>query len=98
MNQRARGRKIRVAAEQISKIAFSSASEGGGMRITIFYLAIIAFQPAFAVEGMWTFDNFPAAAVKQAYGVDVPSGWLDHVRLSTIRLTNCTASFVSPSG
>jgi V8-like Glu-specific endopeptidase len=53
---------------------------------------------AFADEGMWTFDNFPADAVQQAYGVEVTPAWLDHVRLSTIRLTNCTASFVSPEG
>ena len=47
---------------------------------------------------MWTFDNFPSATVKQTYGVDVTPAWLEHVRLSTLRLTNCTASFVSPSG
>ena len=68
------------------------------MRIIIFSLAIAASLPAFAVEGMWTFDNFPSSAVKQDYGVDVTPSWLDHVRLSTIRLTNCTASFVSPAG
>ena len=53
---------------------------------------------AFANEGMWTFDNFPAAAVKQSFGADITPAWLDHVRLSTLRLTNCTASFVSPDG
>ena len=47
---------------------------------------------------MWTFDNFPSAAVKQSYGADITPAWLDHVRLSTIRLTNCTASFVSREG
>jgi hypothetical protein len=47
---------------------------------------------------MWTFDSFPAQAVKQTYGVDVTPAWLDKVRLSTIRLSNCTASFVSPEG
>ena len=26
---------------------------------------------AFADEGMWTFDNFPAAKVKEAYGVTI---------------------------
>ncbi len=54
--------------------------------------------PALADEGMWTFDNFPSAAVRQLYGADITPAWLDHVRLSTIRLTNCTASFVSPEG
>lgn len=68
------------------------------MRIIIFSMAIAASLPAVAIEGMWTFDNFPSGAVKQAYGVDVTPAWLDHVRLSTIRLTNCTASFVSPTG
>lgn len=47
---------------------------------------------------MWTFDNFPAAAVKQSFGADITPAWLDHVRLSTLRLTNCTAAFVSPEG
>jgi hypothetical protein len=68
------------------------------MRIIFFVWAIAASVPAFADEGMWTFDNFPSATVKQAYGVDVTPAWLEHVRLSTLRLTNCTASFVSPSG
>ena len=53
---------------------------------------------ALADEGMWTFDNFPAATVRQTFGTAITQGWLDHVRLSTIRLSNCTASFVSPDG
>jgi len=61
-------------------------------------LGIAALAPAWADEGMWTFDNFPSEAVKQAYGAEITPAWLDHVRLSTIRLTNCTASFVSPAG
>jgi Peptidase S46 len=62
-------------------------------------LAAFAMCPsAFASEGMWTFDNFPATAVKQSFGADISPAWLDHVRLSTLRLTNCTASFVSSDG
>jgi hypothetical protein len=61
-------------------------------------LALLCSAAAFADEGMWTFDNFPEAAVNTKYGAQVTQGWLDHVRLSTIRLTNCTASFISPNG
>jgi hypothetical protein len=68
------------------------------LRILVLMLAAVAAAPARADEGMWTFDNFPADAVKQAYGVEITPAWLDHVRLSTVRLTNCTASFVSPDG
>ncbi len=68
------------------------------MRGLLLVLACLATLPAFAEEGMWTFDNFPSSAVKQRYGAEVTPAWLDHVRLSTIRLTNCTASFVSPGG
>jgi Peptidase S46 len=68
------------------------------MRGILLALACVAAQPTLANEGMWTFDNFPSNAVKQDYGVDITPAWLDHVRLSTIRLTNCTASFVSPEG
>ncbi len=51
-----------------------------------------------ADEGMWTYDNFPAAAVREKLGVDITTAWLDRVRLNTVRLANCTASFVSGRG
>ena len=56
------------------------------------------YPAAHADEGMWTFHNPPTALVKQKYGVDLTPQWLEHVRLSTVRLSNCTASFVSPNG
>jgi hypothetical protein len=68
------------------------------MRGLLLLAACAASLPAIANEGMWTFDNFPAAAVRQSFGADITPAWLDHVRLSTLRLTNCTASFVSREG
>jgi nicotinamide mononucleotide adenylyltransferase len=68
------------------------------MRICLMLLALVVSAPAIAEEGMWTFDNFPESAVKQAYGAEATPAWLDKVRLSTIRLSTCTASFVSPQG
>jgi hypothetical protein len=62
-------------------------------------LMALCAAPAKADEGMWTFDNFPAAAVQKAYGVKIDQPWLDHVRLSTLRLTSgCSASLVSGHG
>lgn len=68
------------------------------MRGFVLLAACAVFLQAHAVEGMWTFDDFPTTAVKRSFGVDVTPAWLDHVRRSTLRLTNCTASFVSPEG
>ncbi len=58
--------------------------------------ATAAFAPAFADEGMWTFDNFPSAAVKAKYGVDIDQAWLDNVREASVRLSSgCSASVVT---
>jgi Peptidase S46 len=54
--------------------------------------------PAFADEGMWTYHDFPQALVKKEYGADISSAWLDRVRTATVRLSGCTASFVSAQG
>ena len=61
---------------------------------------VLAALPLIAVadEGMWTVDNFPAAAIRQKHGVEITPQWLEQVRLSTVRLAGCTASFVSPDG
>jgi hypothetical protein len=68
------------------------------MRGLLLLLACAASLSAVADEGMWTFDNFPAGRVKQLYGVQISADWLNHVRLSTLRLANCSASFVSAEG
>jgi len=61
--------------------------------------ASLLITPALADEGMWTFDNFPSAAVKQKYGVTIDQKWLDHVRASAVRLAGgCSASVVSADG
>jgi len=67
-------------------------------RLAALCVTLACFAPAFADEGMWTYDNFPAARVKAQYGADITPQWLDRVRQATIRLANCTASFVSPDG
>ena len=51
-----------------------------------------------ADEGMWTFDNFPAKAVKAKYGVSIDRKWIDRVRVASVRLNNCSASLVSKDG
>jgi hypothetical protein len=61
-------------------------------------ISLPLLRPALADEGMWTHDNFPAAQVRQQYNVDINAAWLDRVRLATVRLSGCTASFVSPDG
>ena len=54
--------------------------------------------PAQAEEGMWTFDNFPIAAVNETYDANIDQAWLDRVRNAAVRLQGCSASFVSDEG
>ena len=66
-------------------------------RLTAVLIGLLSI-PAFGDEGMWTYHDFPQALVKQQYGVNITSAWLDRVRTATVRLSGCTASFVSPEG
>ena len=52
-----------------------------------------------AEEGMWTFDNPPVKQLKDQYNFTPTQQWLDHVRLSSVRINDGgSGSFVSPHG
>lgn len=74
--------------------------------MNIFRIAPLLLAPAFffhppacADEGMWTYNDFPAARVQARYGFMPTQPWLDHLRLASVRLAGgCSASIVSPEG
>ena len=67
--------------------------------VTTAILAVLPLTAAHADEGMWTFDAFPAAKMRAAYGWAPDQAWLDKVRSAAVRLTGgCSASFVSGDG
>jgi Peptidase S46 len=76
-------------------------------RSTIAFAALLVALPEMAVfelhvraeEGMWTFDNPPLGQLRDKYAFTPTSGWLDHLRLSSVRFDDGgSGSFVSPRG
>ena len=52
-----------------------------------------------AEEGMWTFDNPPLKQLAEKYNFHPTQAWLDHLRLSSVRLNDGgSGSFVSADG
>jgi len=69
------------------------------VRSAFIFTLFLAAAPAWADEGMWLFDDFPAAKTQAKYAFTPTQPWLDKVRLASVRLARgCSASFVSPSG
>jgi hypothetical protein len=47
---------------------------------------------------MWPFNRFPKDQVKERYGFEVTDGFLDRLRLASLRIGAGSGSFVSPKG
>jgi V8-like Glu-specific endopeptidase len=61
-------------------------------------LLVMLCSSANADEGMWTFHGFPFDKANSALKTKLDQAWLDRVRSATVRLANCTGSFVSGNG
>ncbi|HEY4612625.1 MAG TPA: S46 family peptidase, partial [Bacteroidota bacterium] len=47
---------------------------------------------------MWTFDYPPMEYFSKTYGFAPTKEWFEKARLTSLRLPNCTASFISEDG
>ncbi len=62
-------------------------------------LALLMNPSLIADEGMWTFDNLPLKLLKEKYGFEPSQEWIDHLRLSCVRINDGgSGAFVSPQG
>ncbi len=61
-------------------------------------LLILLCSVTHADEGMWTFHGFPLDKANSTLKTKLNQAWLDRIRLATVRLSNCTGSFVSGDG
>jgi hypothetical protein len=74
-------------------------SKRAGALAALLTVCLALAVSAQADEGMWAFDNFPSKTVGAKYGFTPTQDWLDHVRLSSLRIAGgCSASFISPQG
>lgn len=75
-----------------------SRARAARMAMTGVALAVVLTASPQGDEGLWTFDNPPRAAMRERYGFDPDQAWLDHLRLSSVRLDNGSGAFVSSDG
>lgn len=61
-------------------------------------VGLTAAPAAYAEEGMWTFDNFPADRMRAEMGWAPDQAWLDRAMVGAARLPGCSASNVSGAG
>jgi hypothetical protein len=68
------------------------------VRFSAFLFVSLLALPAPADEGLWLYNQFPSATVKQKRSFDVDTAFLDHLRLASAKIGNGSGAFVSPGG
>ncbi|HJN46658.1 MAG TPA: S46 family peptidase [Vicinamibacterales bacterium] len=69
--------------------------------IALCLVTLVLLGPATSLradEGMWTYDNLPLDQLRERYGFVPTPEWLDHLRLSSVRVGGSSGSFVSSDG
>jgi len=59
---------------------------------------LLAVAGLVADEGMWLFNQPPKDEIRKRYGFQVTDGWLDQLRLASVKTPGASSSIVSPNG
>ena len=71
----------------------------GILLLAVVTMMFVLAGPLTADEGMWTLDNMPLKQLKEKYGFEPTPAWLEHIRLSSVRVGDGgSGSFISPDG
>uniref|UniRef100_Q02D16 Dipeptidyl-peptidase n=1 Tax=Solibacter usitatus (strain Ellin6076) TaxID=234267 RepID=Q02D16_SOLUE len=63
-----------------------------------FLISCLFVLPGIAGEGLWPYNQVPTATIKQKHAFDVEPAFLDHLRLSSVKIGAGSGAFVSPTG
>ena len=68
-------------------------------QLVIVFIIISVSIPANADEGMWLYNDMPYKLLKDRYGFEPTSAWLEHVQKSSVRFNSGgSGSFISEDG
>lgn len=68
------------------------------MRSWLVLMVCLLAAPAAGDEGLWPFNQFPSAAIKQKYNLEITEQFLDNLRLASVRIGGGAGAFVSANG
>lgn len=63
-----------------------------------FAISCLFALPVIAGEGLWPYNQFPTATIKQKHTFDVEPAFLDRLRLTSVKIGAASGAFVSPNG